>query len=132
MMVERVLFIDSSCVFCDGFATWLIPRLLDESGLKIAPIGGNLFSVHASKNPVPSRDAIFLVSSGELVHGAKAVLGLAPEMRSPYPALALLARIVPAKISEAVYDLVSRRRKKIWGTQDSCSLELKANARFFD
>jgi|AntAceMinimDraft_1070359.scaffolds.fasta_scaffold274203_1 predicted DCC family thiol-disulfide oxidoreductase YuxK len=132
MSDERVLFIDSSCVFCDGFAIWLIPRLLEESRLKIAPIGGKLFSVHASENPAPSRDAIFLISSGELVHGAKAVLGLAPDMRSPYPVLASMARIVPAKIAEVVYDLVSRRRKKIWGTQDSCSLELKANSRFFD
>lgn len=129
---ETIVFIDSECVMCDGFAKWLIPRLNQDSELLISPIGGSLFNEKLSDDSRAQRDAILLLSEAEVKSGFSAVLDLASHLnpRWKWPLRSL--RFLPTWLGETLYDLVARHRKSIWGRQTSCSLEISSSSRYAD
>lgn len=53
---------------------------------------------------------------------SEAALAIARRLRFPWPLLAALARVVPRRLRDAVYDAVARRRTRWYGRLDACPL----------
>lgn len=127
---ETFLFIDSECVMCDGFAKWLIPRLREDSGVQISPIGGETFKKICIVQAEPQRDAIIFATSADFESGFAAVRSLSEEMVPSWKWLFRSLAIIPGWLGEPLYDLVARNRKRIFGLQSSCSLAVTSSKRF--
>lgn len=80
----RILFIDSTCVLCDGFATRLASALNPESSLRIASLHGDLFSRVVHSDMPVSEDAMVLFKDGAVHFGPEAVIAMRTEVRRPY------------------------------------------------
>lgn len=117
---------------CDGFGKWLSSRIREDSALRIAPINGKNFEELSFGSHFPDRDAIILLDGAVTKTGADAVLALGKELRFPWRALLQLLHLSPAWLREAGYSWVARNRKRFWGSQDACSLELRRDSRFVD
>lgn len=129
-MAEKILFIDSTCVLCDGFAKWLLGRVRPESNLYISSLSSDMLGQISHDQAVGARDAVLLLTEGRLESGAAAVLGLGPELERPWPLVLKVLDFLPAWLKEAAYDWLAARRKFFFGSQDSCSLEVSRNSRF--
>ena len=82
----------------------------------------------------PADPASFLFVEDGVVHQrSAAALRLARHLRQPWPALAALARLVPAGARDAVYDWVARNRFGWFGRRDVCLVPTPAlRDRFLD
>ena len=124
----KTLFVDSSCVFCDGFARWVLRNTKSTSSLRIAGIEPPVEAYLATRDE--KRDAIMLRRGHETDYGAAALLSLAPELKFSSALLVSCARLLPRSLRERAYDWFAARRKQLFGTQETCSLELRDNERF--
>jgi len=126
----KILFIDSTCVICDGFACWLLKRLKPSSLLHVSSLDSPVLLEYVESDVGEARDAVVLLMEGELVYGAKAVTRLNSEMKPLWGFLFRMVGIFPERLREGIYDWVAKNRKKIFGSQDFCSLKLTQDSRF--
>lgn len=123
----RILFIDSTCVLCDGFATRLVRVLNPESSLRISSLHGDLFLQLISHDTPISEDAMVLIKDNSVHLGPDAVIALRTEVRRPYALFLSLFRLVPKVVLRGVYRWVASNRKRWFGSQEVCSLQAKEN-----
>jgi predicted DCC family thiol-disulfide oxidoreductase YuxK len=126
-----VLFFDGVCVLCSGFAQFII-RNDPERRIRLAtaqsPLGQALYH-HYGLDPVNFttnlliRDGRPYVKSEAFVE-AMVVLG-------GWRALALLLRICPRVLRDAVYGPIARNRYRWFGERDSCYLPSPADKERF-
>lgn len=119
----NVLFIDSTCVLCDGFATRLLSVLKGDSQLRVASLFGGLFANLARQEGPLDEDAMVYVKDGNMHIGPSAVIALRGEVRFAYWALISMIRLVPHPVRVVVYRWVAKNRKSWFGSQEFCSLQ---------
>lgn len=125
-----VLFIDSHCVLCDGFARWVLRRTRASSPLKISELSALQEMGGQSDSGLGERDAIVLKTRNQTLYGAEALIALAAEL-DWFGALSGRAlQMLPTVLRERVYDRVAAMRSRVFGRQQYCSLELAGNPRF--
>ena len=124
---KRILFIDSSCVLCDGFATRLVGVLNPDSSLRISSLHGDLFFKLISHDTPISEDAMVLLKDNSVHLGPDAVIALHTEVRRPYALFLSLFRLVPKGVARGLYRWVASNRKRWFGSQEVCSLQAKEN-----
>lgn len=120
---SKVLFIDSTCVLCDGFTTRLLSVLKGESQLRVASLHGDLFANLARQEEPLDEDAMVYWRDGNLYIGPSAVIALRGEVRFAYGALISMIRLVPHSLRVLVYRWVAKNRKTWFGSQEFCSLQ---------
>lgn len=64
---------------------------------------------------------IVFIDGDEWTEGMEAVIGITRQLKS-YAWLSFLLRIIPRKISNALYAFVARNRYRWFGKKDSCRL----------
>ena len=126
----KILFIDSTCVMCDGLTRWLVGRLKPSSGLKISTLSSPIVEEYGFQYEILQRDAIMLFADGERFFGAEAVKHVSSEMIQPWRFLLAIVNVAPSRLRESMYDWVAKNRKRVFGTQEACSLELRDSYRF--
>ena len=124
---SNVLFIDSTCLLCDGFARRIIANLKPESNLRIASLNGEIFAELMTRVRPIDEDAMVYWKNGEANIGHAAVIALRSEVRIMYRTILSLIRLVPTSTRALVYRWVSRNRKIWFGSQDACSLQNPLN-----
>lgn len=93
----RVL-IDGGCALCNGFARFV--RARDRSGQ---------FEFQAGDDP----STVVLVEDGRSYIRSAAVLRILARLPFPWPALAAAARLIPAPVRDALYNVIARHRRRI-------------------
>ena len=84
----------------------------------------------AVPGPPEAGDTMLLLENGQLYARSTAALRLAGHMRGPWPVLKALL-VVPERLRDAVYGLVSRRRYRWFGRTHDCRLPSPAEAARF-
>lgn len=77
-------------------------------------------------------DSVVLIRDGVVMTRSDAALGIARELGAPW-SLAAVARVLPRRLRDAMYDAIARRRYAWFGRRESCMVPTPAlRARFLD
>jgi len=128
-MNENIILFDGVCNLCNGFVQFVISR---DKKKKFR--FGSLQSEAAKKIlepfhfPLNELKTIVLIDNGKIYLRSRAVLRIASQLGGAWKLSALLY-IFPSFISDAVYNLISKYRYRIFGKRESCMIptpELKS------
>ncbi len=113
MEAFTILFYDGFCGLCHRAVLFVLR--FDRAGVfRFAPLGGAAFSATlGGRTDLP--DSLVLVTpGGEVRTRSDAVLGILTRLGRPWTWLARLARLVPGRWLDAVYDTVARLRRRLF------------------
>ncbi|MFC6976935.1 thiol-disulfide oxidoreductase DCC family protein [Halomicroarcula sp. GCM10025709] len=128
-----VLLFDGVCNLCHGLVQTIVPR--DPEGrLKFASLqsdyGQRVRAAHGL--PTESLGSVVLVDGPDVYTKSRAVIRVAELLGWPYR-LAAVGRLVPASISDTVYDFVAAHRYQWFGRKDQCMIpDTDISDRFVD
>jgi predicted DCC family thiol-disulfide oxidoreductase YuxK len=119
---KDIVFYDGHCALCLGSIQFILKR--DKQGVfQFAPLQGPAAKrLHIGPN-LP--DSIVVMAGGEtgvLLVRSLAVLRILRQLGPGWRFLAFLARILPQKLSDSIYDAIAVRRKDFFGGHQTCQL----------
>jgi predicted DCC family thiol-disulfide oxidoreductase YuxK len=128
MRGRTVVFYDGVCGLCNRFTQFLLVR--DRVGrIAFAPLQGPNARARLPRYGVDPADldTVYAIADwdlpGERVYArAPAVLYALRQLGGAWSLAARLAGLVPRPIADAIYDLIARRRYRVFGRYDTCPL----------
>lgn len=117
-MSAPLLLFDGDCALC-AWGVSLVLRRERPGGRPVRFValrsaeGRRLAAIHGIDALDP--DTLLLVQDGRALRRSDAVLALAGRLRGPWGAVRLM-RWVPRPLRDRAYDLVARRRRRLFGT----------------
>ncbi len=132
-MEGSIIIFDGVCNLCNGFVQFVIRN--DKSGkFKFASLQSSSAEkiLKTFNFPIDRLKTIILVEDSKIYLRSGAVLKIARQLDGIWK-ISVLLYVFPSFISDAVYNLISKYRYKLFGKKDSCMIptpELKS--RFLD
>lgn len=118
---EKV-FYDGNCALCHGVVRFLLAEDRTGERFRFAPIQSETFRA-AGGEPGADDTWALQTEDGRLLDRSAALLFLMRRLGGVWRALGLLARIVPERARDAVYNRVAATRTRVFGTTtDACPL----------
>jgi predicted DCC family thiol-disulfide oxidoreductase YuxK len=119
---HSIVVFDGECALCDGAVSFIVAR--DPSGYfrfaaRQSPAGAALLREHGLA--VEALGSMVLIESGVAHLRSEAALRIARRLEAPWSFLAL-GRIVPRALRDAVYDVVSRNRRRFQREPAVCAV----------
>jgi predicted DCC family thiol-disulfide oxidoreductase YuxK len=133
-----VVFYDGVCAMCDALVQFLVARDTHER-LHFAPIQGLTAKGALPRHgfdPESLNTAFFLTEWGTereaIATRARAVLGMITALGGIW-SLAHVLRVIPTFVLDFCYDQVAKRRYRIFGKKDACTIPTpRMRARLLD
>lgn len=118
----KIILFDGVCNFCNATVNFILKRDKQEI-FRFAPQqseqGRRLLEQHGKADT--ALKTIVFIDGDEWTEGMEAVIGITRQLKS-YAWLSFLLRIIPRKMSNALYTFVARNRYRWFGKRDSCRL----------
>ena len=124
-MSAPILLYDGACGFCNGTVQFILRH--DRGGvLRFAPLQGVLGQAVLARHPeLAGVDSVVWLDEAmgteRVAVRSEAALRLASHLGGWWR-LALVARVIPAFLRDAAYDLFARYRYRMFGKVDQCAL----------
>jgi predicted DCC family thiol-disulfide oxidoreductase YuxK len=128
----HIVFFDGICGLCDRFV-WFVLDRDRRAKFRFAalqsPLAQALLPAHAAD---PERlDTLYVLTRDAQLHArSRAVLFTLEELGGIYRCAAL-ARVLPARLCDALYDLVARWRYRVFGKVTACRVPAETERRRF-
>lgn len=120
-----IILFDGSCAFCDRTVR-LLNRLDRRDRLRYAPLESDAAVYLFQTYDVPqSIDSIVLVHEGTARVQSAAAVAICRLLGFPW-SLAVVLKIIPRSILDAVYRFVARHRYRVFGRVEACGLPTEA------
>jgi predicted DCC family thiol-disulfide oxidoreductase YuxK len=124
-----VIIFDGHCVFCSSFAQFILKKdrrarfrlLAAQSDL------GRALYRHFDLDPV-SYDTYVLLQDGEAYFRSEASIRILVGLGGGWSLLAKAARLVPAPLRDAFYNVIARNRLRWFGVRAQCYLPAPSQA----
>ena len=133
---QPVLLYDGTCGFCDG-AVQFVLRVDRRGDMRFAALESDFGEAVLRRHPeLAGVDSVVYVENpdqaGERVTvRSEAALHVADYLGGPWKALGAVARVVPARVRDGLYDRFAAIRYRVFGRVDSCALPApEVRARF--
>lgn len=124
-----ILFFDGVCVLCNGFADFILKH--DKRGkLRLASLQGTTAAAMLPERLRSDMQSVILIINGKTYTHSKAVIRILMQMGGVYTSAAVLL-LIPSRISDAIYRLISRKRYIWFGKRAQCRLPDKTEAHRF-
>jgi len=124
-----VLF-DGKCMLCNRSVQWLL-SIDKQEKLTFATLDYAL-SNHLVKAPQTLPDSIIFLRNKTILVRSNALIAILIEVGGWYQA-AILLKIIPSFLRDAIYDVIAKYRYKVWGKTEACLLLTPAlKHRFLD
>lgn len=120
MADQRIVIFDGVCNLCNGAVAFIIAR--DPARrFRFAPMQTDAARALIERHYAPDAelDTFLLIKDGACLARSDAALAIARELSRPWPLLGVLA-IVPRPVRDAAYNLIARRRYRLFGRRDTC------------
>ena len=117
------LFYDGSCALCHGAVRFVLARDADGHAFRFAPLDSDAFRRVASEAVRASLPDSLVVETreGRLLTRSAAVIHILSRLGAPWRWLGTVARVLPRRLLDALYDLVARVRYRVFGREaDAC------------
>ncbi len=128
-----VLLFDSPCPLCSGLVMFVARQ--DRTGsLRFAPLEGKTAArlLRGCGMPPEERGTVVLVEEGRCLVRSRAVLRTLALLPWPWRALRVFG-LLPRPLLDAGYDLIARRRERLFGRREACPLPApELRERFLD
>ena len=122
-----ILFVDGCCVLCQRTAAWVARR--DRRGsIALAALQGATArrllpgALRAAAQDGMPRSVVWRTPDGRLLQRSSAALAALAALAGWYRVAAVLVRLVPAPLRDALYVAVARRRRRWFGVTRECLL----------
>lgn len=117
-----IVVFDGECAFCDGSVKWIIAR--DRAGrfrfaARQSVVGQKLLADHGL--PPEGIESLILIEGQRVATHSTAVLRIAKALPFPWK-MAGLFLLVPRGIRDVFYRAFAKRRYKLAGKKDACSV----------
>ena len=124
-----IIVFDGKCVLCSWFARFILRT--DRAGrFRLAaaqsPLGVALYK-HFGLDPI-LYETYVLVDEGEAFFRSEASIRIFAGLGAPWRILAILGRLVPPALRDALYDLIARHRLQWFGAREECYLPDRSQA----
>ena len=118
-----VIIFDGHCVLCSAFAQFVLKRDRDARFRLLAAQSdlGHALYRHFGLDPV-NYDTYVLLQDGKAYVRSDASIRILHGLGGTWSLLAMSARIVPAPLRDAFYDLIARNRLRWFGARAQCFL----------
>jgi predicted DCC family thiol-disulfide oxidoreductase YuxK len=119
MPEPEIFFYDGHCALCHGAVKFVLKR--DRAGLiQFAPLQGDTFQ---SRVPPEARaglpdSVVLLTAGGRLLIRSDAFLHIFREFGGAWKFLAAVLGVIPRGLRDAVYNMITRIRYRVFGTRD--------------
>ncbi|NOT06654.1 MAG: DUF393 domain-containing protein [Gemmatimonadales bacterium] len=125
-MTPHIVYFDGLCGLCDRFARFAAARDRKRK-LRFAALQGETARTRLSDRFEWAKEPVTIVFEDpkRFRTGSDAVLAIVAMLGGVWR-LAPILRVVPRPIRDAVYDFIARRRKRWFGSLDSCRLPTPA------
>ena len=126
----HLLLFDGTCGLCDRSVQFVLRH--DRAGIfRYAPLGGALAREVMARHPaLRDVDSVVLVSRDGAWIKSSAAIRIARRLGLPWR-IGVLGALVPQVLRDWAYDQVARRRYRIWGRVEACTLpDAAERARF--
>ena len=117
---KPVIIFDGHCVCCSAWARFAL-RVDRKGRYRLLPAQselGHALYVHYGLNPA-NYETNILLKDGVAYFKADGSMRMAEGLGLPWSAATIL-RLLPARWSEALYDLIARNRYRLFGRDDVC------------
>jgi predicted DCC family thiol-disulfide oxidoreductase YuxK len=118
----KIILFDGVCNFCNATVNFILIRDKQEI-FRFSPQqsekGRKLLEQHGKADT--ALETIVFIDGDEWMEGMEAVIGITRQMKG-YSWLSLLLRIIPRKISNAIYAFIAGNRYRWFGRRDACRL----------
>jgi predicted DCC family thiol-disulfide oxidoreductase YuxK len=117
-----LLLFDGVCTLCNATVDFVL-RWEAEPDLHFSALQSD-YAKHvldASGHPAAELDTVLLLENGVLLSRSNAALALCRHLKYPFRA-AVIFRLVPRFLRDAMYRLVARSRYRLFGKQDHCRM----------
>jgi predicted DCC family thiol-disulfide oxidoreductase YuxK len=118
-----VIIFDGKCVLCSSFAQFILRK--DRSArfrlLAAQSDLGNALYRHFGLDPM-SYETYVLLQEGKAYFRSEASIRILDGLGGAWSLFATLARLVPASLRDALYDVIARNRLRWFGTREQCYL----------
>jgi predicted DCC family thiol-disulfide oxidoreductase YuxK len=118
-----VIIFDGKCVLCSSFAQFILRK--DRSArfrlLAAQSDLGNALYRHFGLDPM-SYETYVLLQKGKAYFRSEASIRILDGLGGAWSLFATLARLVPASLRDALYDVIARNRLRWFGTREQCYL----------
>lgn len=122
---RNVIFYDGDCALCHGFVRFLLFCDGDGRRFLFSPLQGHLITQlvpQAIRETLPDT-LVLRTTDGQVRIRSEAVLGALDRLGGFWRAVAIVGRIVPRGVRDAVYAWVARTRRRLFGrTPYQCPL----------
>lgn len=117
--VQLIVLYDGNCGFCSRTVQFVLKH--GDQRIKFSPLGSELSMDLFKKNGYsdPDLETFYFVENEKLFDRSGAAFKLAKYLKTPYRWMTIF-RFLPRGVTDSVYDLVARNRKKLAG--ESCLL----------
>jgi predicted DCC family thiol-disulfide oxidoreductase YuxK len=122
--VDRpIIIFDGKCVLCSHFARFVLRT--DRAGrfrllAAQTPLGTALYN-HFGLDPI-GYETYVLLEDGKAFLRSEASLRIFGGLGPPWPALAILGRLIPPPLRDGLYNFVARHRLQWFGARETCYL----------
>ena len=122
-----IVLIDGDCALCVGLIEWLGKRIpsdkLTAENISIVPGESDWGAELLREAHLTDFDSVVVMRDGLVLQESNAVLALADVLPRRLQVLAMIARIIPRPVRDAVYRWVARNRISWFGRKEMCVLE---------
>lgn len=116
---QLIVLYDGSCGFCSRTVQFVLKK--GDKRILFAPLGSKVSERIFQQEGIeePDLETFYFFKEGRLYERSRAGFNLARHLKFPYNCVALF-RVLPIWITDPVYNLVARNRKRLAG--ESCLL----------
>lgn len=116
---QGIIVFDGYCVLCSSTVTFLT-RIDKEKKFLFTTFDSQTWR-NLSVPLSPETDSIVLLMDSEVYIQSEAIIRIIYELGFPWSLLRVI-RFIPFKIREKVYRLIAKKRYKLFGRRDTCSI----------
>jgi predicted DCC family thiol-disulfide oxidoreductase YuxK len=131
MSLDRdIIFFDGVCNLCDSFINFTVSRDLKKS-FYVASLQGKAAEDYLNKEQRESlKSVVILLKNGTVFKKSRAVLYIFSQLGGIYSVFSIF-KILPAFLTDFLYDVVARSRYRIFGKKQTCRIPTVEERSFF-
>ena len=126
MPSHPILFYDRECGLCDRSVRWCM-RHDHREALRYAPLQGSTYAAIPIPGKPTALDTLVLLDNGQLLTRSNAALAILTHVGGGWRILAAIGRVIPRTLRDAVYRIIARNRRRIFGGPEACQLPTAAD-----
>ena len=123
-MNQPILLFDGVCNLCNPLVNFILRKEADKTILFVplqSALAGKIMKRYSIPVTEQNFETIIFIESNKVWVRSDAVFKVISHLRKPYSVFSIF-EILPHRLSDGVYNLISKNRYKIFGKSETCMI----------